>query len=187
MWTSELAAPGPRCCFCPPCPDRSFCTRARSSACPRCSTSRDSVRQDPIWHRTSGVEVGRDGCRVPLPWTAGEQPFGFSPAGATPPWLPQPAWLSDYAVERLADDPGSMLSLYRVAVGARPGLFGDGLDVSVAVHENVLELGRESGAWCLVNLGTRPIPIPERYGTVVLSSVPLDGRTLPADSAAWLA
>ena len=26
-------------------------------------------RQDPIWHRTGGADPGRDGCRVPLPWS----------------------------------------------------------------------------------------------------------------------
>ena len=35
---------------------------------------------------------GRDGCRVPIPWSGDEPPFGFSPDGASaPPWLPQPA------------------------------------------------------------------------------------------------
>ena len=26
-------------------------------------------RQDPIWHRSGGKEIGRDGCRIPMPWT----------------------------------------------------------------------------------------------------------------------
>ena len=42
----------------------------------------DEARQDPIFARTGGVEIGRDGCRVPLPWT--DDPatsFGFSPRG----------------------------------------------------------------------------------------------------------
>ena len=29
----------------------------------------DEARQDPIFARTGGAEIGRDGCRVPLPWT----------------------------------------------------------------------------------------------------------------------
>src|SRR5678815_1648554 len=48
--------------------------------------------QDPMHFRSGGVDPGRDGCRVPLPWSGGEAPFGFSPDGATrPPWLSQPA------------------------------------------------------------------------------------------------
>lgn len=36
------------------------------------------ARQDPTFFRSEGREVGRDGCRVPLPWTASEKNFGFS-------------------------------------------------------------------------------------------------------------
>ena len=46
------------------------------------------LRQDPIYFRTRGERVGRDGCRVPLPWSGTRAPFGFGPAGE--PWLPQP-------------------------------------------------------------------------------------------------
>ena len=49
----------------------------------------DGLRQDPIFARTNGERVGRDGCRVPLPWAGDEAPFGFGPSGT--PWLPQPA------------------------------------------------------------------------------------------------
>ncbi len=45
-------------------------------------------RQDPQYFRGGGV--GRDGCRVPIPWSGEEPPFGFGP-GSGQPWLPQPA------------------------------------------------------------------------------------------------
>jgi len=52
----------------------------------------DALRQDPMFFRTKGVNLGRDGCRVPLPWSGAASPFGFSPAGAgEEPWLPQPS------------------------------------------------------------------------------------------------
>ncbi|MBJ7530402.1 MAG: glycoside hydrolase family 13 protein, partial [Nocardioides sp.] len=44
-------------------------------------------RQDPSWFRTG--EVGRDGCRVPVPWSGDAAPYGFGPGDAQP-WLPQP-------------------------------------------------------------------------------------------------
>src|SRR5690606_28078159 len=44
-------------------------------------------RQDPSWFRTG--EPGRDGCRVPIPWSGDRPPFGFGP-GDEQPWLPQP-------------------------------------------------------------------------------------------------
>ncbi|MGJ8493651.1 alpha-amylase family glycosyl hydrolase, partial [Glaesserella parasuis] len=38
----------------------------------------DSARRDPIWERSGGEEHGRDGCRVPLPWSGDAPPFGFT-------------------------------------------------------------------------------------------------------------
>ena len=49
--------------------------------------SRARTRSSPV---RRGAELGRDGCRVPLPWSGSEAPYGFGPAGSTP-WLPQPA------------------------------------------------------------------------------------------------
>ena len=41
-----------------------------------------------MYHRSGGTDPGRDGCRVPLPWSGDAAPFGFSPEGATDaPWL----------------------------------------------------------------------------------------------------
>ena len=56
--------------------------------------------QDPMYFRSGGIDPGRDGCRVPLPWSGDEPPFGFSPAGAqAEPWLPQPGHWADLTVE----------------------------------------------------------------------------------------
>jgi alpha-glucosidase len=33
----------------------------------------DELRQDPIFARTGGRRAGRDGCRVPIPWTTGPE------------------------------------------------------------------------------------------------------------------
>ncbi len=53
--------------------------------------------QDPAFSRSGGAEKGRDGCRVPLPWTAGGPSFGF---GAGAAHLPQPAWFGQLASRR---------------------------------------------------------------------------------------
>ena len=37
--------------------------------------------QDPAYFRSKGAEKGRDGCRVPLPWTVGGCRSGSAPAG----------------------------------------------------------------------------------------------------------
>ena len=78
------------------------------------------LRQDPIVRRTNGSDPGRDGCRVPLPWSGDDAPFGFSPPDATgEPWLPQPASWRDYTVEAQQGRPDSMLELYRSALHLR--------------------------------------------------------------------
>ena len=52
----------------------------------------DAERQDPTFFRSPGVDVGRDGCRVPLPWTSTGDSFGFGADGAH---LPQPSWFGE--------------------------------------------------------------------------------------------
>ena len=73
----------------------------------------DAERQDPTFFRNKGVEIGRDGCRVPLPWAPEGTSFGFGDGGAH---LPQPAWFSRYAVAAQDSVEGSTLELYRKAL-----------------------------------------------------------------------
>ena len=39
----------------------------------------DALRQDPVWERSGHQDPGRDGCRIPLPWTSEGASLGFSP------------------------------------------------------------------------------------------------------------
>jgi alpha-glucosidase len=147
----------------------------------------DEVRQDPTWERSGHTEVGRDGCRVPLPWSGSEAPFGFGPHG-TAPWLPQPADFATVTAQVQDGDPDSMLTLYRTALRLRreqPAL-GDGELTWLPAEPAVLAFSRGDGFTCVVNLSNAPVPLPE--GTqVLLASGPLDGDgLLPADTAAWL-
>ena len=76
----------------------------------------DELRQDPTHARSGGFDVGRDGCRVPLPWASAGPSFGFGPG---PAHLPQPGWMASYAVAEQEDDPASTLNLYRRALQLR--------------------------------------------------------------------
>nr|WP_240675322.1 glycoside hydrolase family 13 protein [Cellulomonas endophytica] len=78
-----------------------------------------AVRQDPAFFRTGGEELGRDGCRVPLPWSAdpAAPAAGFSPTGES--WLPQPAGWGQYAAEAQRGVPGSTFETYRAALRVR--------------------------------------------------------------------
>ena len=74
--------------------------------------------QDPTWFRTGNKVKGRDGCRVPLPWSATEPNFGF---GGTP-WLPQPAWFALDAADVQDGASGSTFEMYRAALKLRRDL-----------------------------------------------------------------
>ena len=70
----------------------------------------DELRQDPIFYRTHGEDPGRDGSRVPLPWSGTEPPFGFTPPGASAaPWLRQPKEWRDLTVAAESASADSML------------------------------------------------------------------------------
>jgi len=148
----------------------------------------EAMLQDPTWRRSGHTERGRDGCRVPLPWSGAAAPFGFSPAGAAEePWLPQPADFAGVTVAAQETDAGSMLALYRAALALRhsqPALGGGELTWRPA-EPGVLAFDRAPGFTCVVNLSDGPVALPHG-ARVLLSSVPLvDGR-LPVDAAVWL-
>ncbi|MGC5017329.1 glycoside hydrolase family 13 protein [Micromonospora sp. DT47] len=146
------------------------------------------LRTDPMWPRSGYVDPGRDGCRVPLPWSGDEPPFGFCPDGATArPWLPQPADWKDRTVRAQTGDAYSMLELYRAAIAIRradPAL-GDGELTWLPAPDAVLAFGRGGGFRCLVNLSDAPVPLPA-HGELLLASGSLDDDRLPPDTAVWL-
>ncbi|WP_219471549.1 glycoside hydrolase family 13 protein, partial [Nonomuraea rhizosphaerae] len=127
----------------------------------------DDQRQDPMYHRSGGVNRGRDGCRVPLPWSGEEPPFGF---GGDATWLPQPESWRKLTAESQAADLDSMLNLYRTALAHRRDLLGDGALDWLPMGEEVLAFTRESGLTCVSNLGAGPVRLPP--GRVLLASGP---------------
>lgn len=149
------------------------------------------LRQDPIFFRTGGERVGRDGCRVPLPWSGTTAPFGFGPAGE--PWLPQPAQWGDRTVEAELADPSSSLNFYRSALAlrrTRPELHEDGLTWLPAA-DGMLAFRRGDGLVCAVNMTGEPLPLPVEIANhlVLIASMPgaVDGLgRLAADCAVWL-
>ncbi len=145
----------------------------------------EELLQDPTWERSGHTQRGRDGCRVPIPWTRSGPSFGFGDAAG---WLPQPAGWGDLSVEAEDADHGSMLSLYRAALRLRRELpqlgAGGGPLVWTGEEDQVLGLTRGRGFICLLNTGEVAVPLPP--GRVVLSSSPTEGALLPPDAAAWI-
>ncbi|MEV4368127.1 alpha-amylase family glycosyl hydrolase [Nonomuraea sp. NPDC049637] len=143
------------------------------------------ARQDPVFFQSEGKLPGRDGCRVPLPWSAESPSYGFSPPGVRP-WLPQPAAFAELTAEKQEGDADSTLEFYRRALACRRELAG--------VIPYTLEwLDSPEGALffsrgpliCAINCGMEPVRLPAHDG-VLLSSGPVQGGTLPPDTAVWL-
>ncbi|MEO3749338.1 alpha-amylase family glycosyl hydrolase [Streptomyces sp. B6B3] len=149
----------------------------------------EEALQDPIWERSDHTKRGRDGCRVPLPWSGQAPPFGFSPAGRSgDPWLPQPTRWADRTAAAQTGDENGMLELYRRALRLRhdhPAL-GDGDLAWLPTPENVLAFDRDPGFTCVVNLSAEPYPLPPHRG-ILMTSQPLVDGLLPPDTTAWLA
>ncbi|MEV4623044.1 glycoside hydrolase family 13 protein [Asanoa sp. NPDC049573] len=146
-----------------------------------------AMRTDPMYPRSGFVDPGRDGCRVPLPWSGVESPFGFSPAGSAAPWLPQPADWKDRTVQAQTGDPHSMLELYREALRIRrdTAALGDGEMRWLPSAHGVLAFARDPRFVCVANLSATTVDLPE-HEEVALASGPLDGDRLPPDTTAWL-
>jgi alpha-glucosidase len=143
------------------------------------------VLKDPAWPRSGET---RDGCRVPLPWSGSEPPFGFGPSRARPPWLPQPRDWAALSAERQSGDPNSMLELYRRALRLRrthPALGDGGLRWAPDAPDGVLDFAREPGFRCVVNLSPVAVALPQG-ASVLLASAPLVRDLVPVDGAVWL-
>ncbi|MET8685947.1 alpha-amylase family glycosyl hydrolase [Streptomyces sp. NPDC004732] len=148
---------------------------------PEAEIPRDRI-QDPMHARSGGIDPGRDGCRVPLPW---DDAPGRS-------WLPVPPDWSGYAAEHQAHEPDSMLSLYRTALRLRGAFTEAGpLRRLRADEPRVLSFARTSGRdgatlICLVNFGPDDAALPADT-ELLLASGPLSPRgRLPQDTAVWL-
>ena len=138
--------------------------------------------QDPAYLRSGGADKGRDGCRVPLPWTGEGAAFGF---GTGPAHLPQPDWFGPLSVEAQEHDSASTLTLYRQALSWRRRLQGaETLEWMPGTSGQVLHFRRPGGWRSVTNFGSSAVPLPD--GTVVIASGPLENGLLPADTTAWL-
>ncbi len=135
-------------------------------------------RQDPSYLRTG--QVGRDGCRVPLPWSGDAAPYGFGP-GTAQPWIPQPADWAPLTVQAQAGDPASTLSFYRAALAARRQL-PPATTVDVGLDGEVLTV-RRGDVTVVLNCGDAAVPLPA--GEVIVASGPVTSE-LPGGTAVWL-
>ena len=143
-------------------------------------------RQDPMWHRSGGVDPGRDGCRIPLPWDGDRPPYGFSRPDAERPWLDQPDDWAGLTVAAQAETTTSMLSLYRAGLRFRRAApWADGALHWLPSDDSVLAFGRGDRFVCIVNFGKDAVELPSG-ADVLIASNELEGGALPHDTTVWL-
>jgi alpha-glucosidase len=140
-----------------------------------------AVLQDPTLRRSGGIEKGRDGCRVPLPWTPQGRSFGFGTNGAH---LPQPEWFGPSSVQVQEATPRSTLRLYREAIQLRGDLSTTDTLHWLDLGPNVLAFRRPQGWVSITNFARQPIALPT--GQILLTSAECPQGHLPTDTTAWL-
>jgi len=154
---------------------------------PEHTTLEPEFRQDPTFFRTNGKRVGRDGCRVPLPWEAGVGAAnGFNVTGAS--WLPQPDVYREYSRDQQVGVAESTLELYKRALWLRRELkLGEGSFEWLPEHCNNLSLGYKNGDILVIhNFGHQPINLPA--GEIIASSLAgmREGHQLAANQTVWI-
>lgn len=136
------------------------------------------VLQDPAAANSGYTRKGRDGCRVPLPWTPTGPGLGFS---TTAPHLPQPEWFARYAIGTQAGEPDSTLNLTRAAIGLRHRIDPGTPLVWQGGPADALRFSR--GTLHVVAGFDTAVPVS---GQVLLSSAPVVDGMLPPNAAVWL-
>ncbi len=112
--------------------------------------------QDPYGIEFWPEYKGRDGCRTPMVWAAQDEHSGFS---ATEPWLPVSGAQAEQAVDRLENDPMSMLNHYRRAIALRQAhsALASGTQTRMEQTGPILTFLREDETelvFCAFNLGS---------------------------------
>ncbi|AKT51509.1 alpha-amylase [Arsenicicoccus sp. oral taxon 190] len=172
-------------------PGSAYVYQGEELGLPDHTTLPDELREDPAYHRTKGTpeaEIGRDGCRIPLPWVGGAPGNGFSPTGRT--WLPQPEAYADLAADRQEGQPGSTLELYRtlLAERRRHGLGTGPLTWSTEAGPDVVAFtrpGPRGDVVVLANLGEEPVALPAGAEVLVASGPLTPEGLVPTDTTVW--
>jgi len=152
----------------------------------------DKDRQDPVFFRTKGVDKGRDGARIPIPWSSQLPNYGFT---TTKPWLPIPSTWQDQCVEAQVDA-DSHLTLYRKSLHMRKLLSrqiapSNGI-TWIDTPKGVLAFSRGDDFFLYANTTGQSLELKlESESQIILSSsaqaqLKSGTLTLPAESTVWL-
>ncbi|MCU1425452.1 MAG: alpha amylase catalytic region [Microbacteriaceae bacterium] len=162
-------------------PGSAYLYQGEELGMPEATDLPDGVRQDPVWERSGHLIRGRDGCRIPLPWTNEAASFGFSTSATT--WLPMAGDLGSFSVEAQDGVAGSTLEFYRAALALRRSLGWGQLTWNESPDE-LIDFSR-GGVRVIANVSSVARALPQGC-EVLLASGPLEGGTLPGDTTVWV-
>ena len=167
-------------------PGSSYLYQGEELGLPEHTTLESEYRQDPTFFRTNGERVGRDGCRVPIPWEADSPAFGFSETGKS--WLPQPENYRGYSRDRQQGVAGSTLELYKRLLSLRKSnALGDGnLEWVESLCTDSALAYKNNSVLVVVNFGPDSLALPE--GELLVTTqhdLSIEG-VLEHDQVAWI-
>ncbi|BDS49955.1 glycoside hydrolase family 13 protein [Rhodoluna lacicola] len=168
-------------------PGSSYLYQGEELGLPEAWQLEGKYRQDPTYARTKGERIGRDGCRVPLPWEAGVGAAnGFNTTGES--WLPQPANYRVFSRNLQEGVAGSTLELYKRLLKERK-LFGLGAGAFRWADEyqdkNSLAY-INNGVLVLMNFGPDAVALPAGEVLVTTQHDLTAERELEHDQVVWI-
>lgn len=164
-------------------PGSAYIYQGEELGLPEYVTIPDEQRQDPTFFRRPGVDVGRDGCRICMPWEEKGKNMGFG--DGKDPHLVQPANYADYAVDKEDKDPKSTLNLYRKALALRHKLQCAEELEWLSDDKSLIHFKRPNGWEVLVNFGEKAVKVPSGRKVALASEELVDGA-VPQDVAVYL-
>ena len=140
--------------------------------------------RDPTWERSGRTRRGRDGARVPIPWTGDRPGWGFTEPGVTP-WLPMPAGWERYAADGQSRDESSMLCLYRLALRIRSERWWIASEeLRWCETSSGMLTFRRGRLLCATNFGPDPVAVPTG-ARLLLRSTGIENEPLEQDCTGW--
>lgn len=168
-------------------PGSSYLYQGEELGLPEAWQLEGKYRQDPTYARTKGERIGRDGCRVPLPWEAGVGAAnGFNTTGKS--WLPQPDNYRVFSRNLQEGVAGSTLELYKRLLKERKafGMGGGAFRWADEYQDKNTLAYINNGVLVLMNFGPDSVVLPAGEVLVTTQHDLTAERELEHDQVVWI-